>query len=543
MTAPPLALPMADAIDALASAARDPARADEALTRALDLWRAVPLPALADLIERLAPPAAPIRWTRGANRDEAQRQWLALAAEPTPATVGTLLAALTARLTIASELYGLLEPNYAARKYRALLERIAAVRRWPPDPRVATRLVRLLADGAYSAYDLASVGVIYGPVLEAIVAVGDVRAAGALDAIAARPASKVQVVREWLSAELPGAAARLCALRPPVAPPALVALLDELAPARAVAAAGGAATTRSAEALLDEILARPDDEPRAVYADLLTDAGDPRGELITLQLALARAEGDGAAALRRVGSLLKRHGKEWLGPLAPVAKHPRWERGFLASLELAQRSAAPDAGWEEAARAAALATVRRLTRGRANEGLYLRFVSSPAARSLVDIDVPSSAFLDELAALPVAARLTRLRLERLTSAMRARLETAAFPSLRRLLVPVTMATASTTVARLAKARPALERIDLRIADLSGAVWASTAAALLRALLEETPLRAVGVALYNGSIVGVRRTDEGGLAPIVDEIANQDEIEAADDLLAALGLRRGTVASS
>ena len=44
--------------------------------------------------------------------------------------------------------------------------------------------------------------------------------------------------------------------------------------------------------LLSAILADPDaDEPRAVYADQLLDAGDRRGELIQLQLQLGRPLG------------------------------------------------------------------------------------------------------------------------------------------------------------------------------------------------------------------------------------------------------------
>ena len=45
----------------------------------------------------------------------------------------------------------------------------------------------------------------------------------------------------------------------------------------------------SGDAFLDQILTDPDDDrPRMVYADWLLGEGDPRGELIAVQCALAR---------------------------------------------------------------------------------------------------------------------------------------------------------------------------------------------------------------------------------------------------------------
>jgi uncharacterized protein (TIGR02996 family) len=81
--------------------------------------------------------------------------------------------------------------------------------------------------------------------------------------------------------------------------------------------------------LLDAILADPtDDGARAVYADALTQAGDPRGEFITLQLA-----GDEGL---RVSQLRKRHQKKWLGELGAVVNKTwiGWRRGFLARATL-----------------------------------------------------------------------------------------------------------------------------------------------------------------------------------------------------------------
>jgi hypothetical protein len=240
-----------------------------------------------------------------------------------------------------------------------------------------------------------------------------------------------------------------------------------------------------------------------------------------------------------VGSLLKQHGKEWLGALAPVARHPRWERGFLVQCELAQNSAADKATWEEAAQATALHTVRRLVRGRANAHLYTTFVVSPAARSLVDIEAPNGAFLDEIVAHPIAARLTRLRVAFLHSTTLRKLAPPAFPSLRTLQLPVTPAEALEVATTVAKSRSSLERLDLALHDGDPRGWPSESASILRAIFDRTSLAAATVTLFGAATVGARR-DGARLVPIVEDVPGPYGLEAADRLLDALGLKRDSV---
>jgi len=83
--------------------------------------------------------------------------------------------------------------------------------------------------------------------------------------------------------------------------------------------------------LLAEVYARPgDDGPRAVLADALTEAADPRGEFISLQL----AQSDKGS--RRERELLRAHGVKWLGELGPfVLDEPArvaaaFSRGFVS---------------------------------------------------------------------------------------------------------------------------------------------------------------------------------------------------------------------
>ncbi|MCC6524720.1 MAG: TIGR02996 domain-containing protein [Polyangiaceae bacterium] len=86
------------------------------------------------------------------------------------------------------------------------------------------------------------------------------------------------------------------------------------------------------QALLAAIYAAPDDDAaRLAYADLLCARGDPRGELVALQLRRARGEA-APRALAREQALLRAHAAEWLGPLARVA------------------AGGPSAGWQQPAR-------------------------------------------------------------------------------------------------------------------------------------------------------------------------------------------------
>src|SRR5262245_54833755 len=93
------------------------------------------------------------------------------------------------------------------------------------------------------------------------------------------------------------------------------------------------------DALVREVRARPDDDDvRLVLADALLAHGDPRGELIALQLA---ATGDDerlshterAARVNRadrIDRLLRDHARDWLGSLTEITYRACFARGFLA---------------------------------------------------------------------------------------------------------------------------------------------------------------------------------------------------------------------
>lgn len=145
-------------------------------------------------------------------------------------------------------------------------------------------------------------------------------------------------------------------------------------------------------ALLREVVARPEDDGvRAVLADLLQHAGDPRGELISLQLLASRGNRDGDD---RIAHLLATHGRGWIGSLEPFARACRFDRGFPSRLELRD-------GWsaEQAAAAAAdpvLATIEALVPGEARGPAYRRFGTSLTMVNLRAIEVYDRGSLEVL---------------------------------------------------------------------------------------------------------------------------------------------------
>jgi uncharacterized protein (TIGR02996 family) len=84
------------------------------------------------------------------------------------------------------------------------------------------------------------------------------------------------------------------------------------------------APSSTAEALEKALAADPNDLTSAcAYADYLAEQGDPRGEFMQVQIALEdekRSPAERAALKKREAALLKKHEKEWLGPLAAVTR-------------------------------------------------------------------------------------------------------------------------------------------------------------------------------------------------------------------------------
>ncbi len=87
-------------------------------------------------------------------------------------------------------------------------------------------------------------------------------------------------------------------------------------------------TAETKQTLLDAVHDDPgSDAPRGVLADALLADGDPRGELIQLQLAKRTSRTDA-----RIKALLRASGVRWLDGLDGVVMSPVFRRGFVADV-------------------------------------------------------------------------------------------------------------------------------------------------------------------------------------------------------------------
>jgi uncharacterized protein (TIGR02996 family) len=97
----------------------------------------------------------------------------------------------------------------------------------------------------------------------------------------------------------------------------------------------------SEDPLLAAVLADPDsDAPRLAYADAADRRGDPRGELIRLQIEwrAAMQEEWGRVSIgpmwNRIQELLRQHRATWTAPVAGLVDQARILRGFIEGVEV-----------------------------------------------------------------------------------------------------------------------------------------------------------------------------------------------------------------
>jgi uncharacterized protein (TIGR02996 family) len=181
-----------------------------------------------------------------------------------------------------------------------IAERAAALLPWPKDPRIAeaalaARRGKLVSDPLHALW----------PALENLFAVhagGALRKEVAVDPALAAP--------RWISERRGGPDASAPAPAKPGAVPKTAAEWEAWS------------------------LAAPDDlARRALWADWLLERGDPRGELMMLQLLerelTPKEQG-------RVNALVKKHGRAWLGTVGQIAEQRglRFERGVAVAVSL-----------------------------------------------------------------------------------------------------------------------------------------------------------------------------------------------------------------
>lgn len=427
-----------------------------ALDEALAAWRSARAGVLADIVEALSS-RVEVTPISGADAAAFHAAWLARAALGRGADAGALLSTLMRSLP--GEQRRFWEPGTAAVRYASLLERYAALHARADDPRTARRLLTLLEQtpitGGWLPEDTSTV---YDPAVGLLARIADERLVDDVRRLAARPMARAQVVRAYLASALPDVVAATQAGIDARA--GAGAAFDADLAARILAELGGPthkaprAALEDEHALFAEVCRDPDDDgPRAVLGDLWTERGDPRGELVSLQLALAHGRA-GDAEDKQARAIVRAHDKAWLGDLALVTKSRVFSRGFLDAFELLQNSAADAEVWENAARHPGLGTVREITKGKANETHYRRFVFSPAASALRSLVVISKGMLADVCAREAPWPIARLTLAFAPDKKSMDLvdRTASLPCLSELVV-------GTTAATLPKVTSMFERLE------------------------------------------------------------------------------------
>jgi uncharacterized protein (TIGR02996 family) len=156
--------------------------------------------------------------------------------------------------------------------------------------------------------------------------------------------------------------------------------------------------------LVAAVRADPDDDgPRLVYADWLSDRGDPRGELIGLHCKMARLPSRGAAHKAyqvEAQRLLVEQEAELARELEGIVTHWRWRRGFVAELTLLASSLVEHG--EKIFKLAPLVTELRLT----GEIDGARLAGTPFLRGIRVLDVSQMPLGPEGIAALAAAGLT-----------------------------------------------------------------------------------------------------------------------------------------
>jgi uncharacterized protein (TIGR02996 family) len=281
-----------------------------ALGALLEAWRASRAPRVADLVDLLSARVARRREPiRGKTVKARFAQWKAISAGHDPADVERLLA--------------MLWPP----RWQAALELLGPLGEWPDDPRIARGLLGSLGEDRYNTWTSYQ---FYRPLLRQMQRICDPRTLAPMKKWVAQDHPHYvehtkPLVREAIAAvekSLPGYRAL------DAGGEAICAELEQL-----LGAGAQARTEEQEAALLAAVYESPGDPAcRQVYADFLSERGDPRGELIALQLAPERD----ARSRRREGALLKAHRREWLGPLARrvVEKSAVFRGGFPAEVEL-----------------------------------------------------------------------------------------------------------------------------------------------------------------------------------------------------------------
>lgn len=333
------------------------------LRQLLDVWQEVRAPEIAGMIDALTEVLPSQDLALAGKKPERIQRWAQACMRDDPLDLPTLLQAFP---------IGTIEEG----QHQAELLSART-----PDPRLARGLLAKLADPPYRS----EAGIdFWRRVLEIVTAVADPRSRVDLRKAAAVARDSFRSpMNKWLRHWIREAGKKI----PNTGP-----LSDD---ARSFLsdwhAQWSKSRDRSPAELLRAVYQDPaDDGVRLVYADVLTERGDPRGEFITLQY---QHEGGSISAVgrKREKQLFATHWKEWIGDLAPVVMKTglEFERGFPAVVWLRWRK---EAALRRLVGNEAWSTVREISTGgfRGFSNALGAVIMHPVMKALQNLEVPVS---------------------------------------------------------------------------------------------------------------------------------------------------------
>lgn len=280
---------------------------EQAMFALIEAWRTAPSDRIGGIVERLSarlPPQEPFTARTVAEKKAA---WLALAERHDPKDLPRLLS-----------LDWPVHPRDAKERY-------AALRQFPADPRIVRSFEVLRASGRYDS----NAGMTFWRFVFKLLYSWRYPRTHELFANI-RPDSIEELRFEELLAK-PKIAA------PELAPEATL-VLDALEARLGVSKKVDVDRKVQRAALLDAVYESPDDDaPRLVFADFLAEQGDPRGELIQLDIRLAHEGKLPGKLLKRRNELARAGGRSFCEGIHPNLEDIELRRGFASKAHTGQR--------------------------------------------------------------------------------------------------------------------------------------------------------------------------------------------------------------
>lgn len=368
------------------------------LPQLIEVWRQTRAPEASALADQLSVAGKP-PYPKSASSAVKEQRWHAMARAERLEDLPALLASL--------------HDGHSTE----VAHRVTALDDWPEDPRIGSAYARLFEQPAHLNISTMH---LWKLLAERVVRQADPRTKARLDAVAAQGTAWTSLFRPHAREPI----ARLLESTRKRLEVAIAATKWRALTAAERSRLGRSTPREDAAAALAAISAAPDDlSRRLVYADMLSEADDPRGEFISLQCLDAPT----AAQRRRAAALLGKHGDAWLKPLHVAGLALEWEQGFPAVFEVhvtARRQLSPVLGHP------AWATIHTIVLGPSGLGATpLEVVLHPAMKHVLRVEGLSASDVRSLSKLGRALPFRSLVIESADDKLLKLLTAERFPAL------------------------------------------------------------------------------------------------------------------